>query len=83
MNGELRRLLLDSDGTIADTERFGQRVAYNLAFQELGLDWVWSEALYGELLAVAGGKERLRYYLERYRPELTDDANAASLVPVT
>ena len=81
MNGELRGLLLDFDGTIADTERFGQRVAYNLAFQELGLDWVWSEALYGELLAVAGGKERLRYYLERYRPELTDDANAASLVP--
>jgi HAD superfamily hydrolase (TIGR01509 family) len=80
MNGELRGLFLDFDGTIAETERFGQRVAYNRAFAELRLDWDWDEALYGELLAVTGGKERLRYYLERYRPELLDSAIASGLI---
>lgn len=80
MSGKLLGLLLDFDGTIAETERFGQRVAYNHAFAELGLDWHWDETLYGELLAVAGGKERLRYYLERCRPELLNDAIASGLI---
>ena len=80
MTCELRGLFLDFDGTIAETERFGQRVAYNHAFAELGLDWNWDETLYGELLAVAGGKERLRYYLEHYRPELLDDAVSSGLI---
>ncbi len=80
MKRTLKGLLLDFDGTIAETERFGQRVAYNQAFTELGLDWHWDETLYGELLSVAGGKERLRYYLERYRPELLDDAIASGLI---
>jgi HAD superfamily hydrolase (TIGR01509 family) len=62
----LRALLFDFDGTIAETERHGHRVAYNRAFEELGLDWEWDEALYGELLAVAGGKERVRHYVESY-----------------
>jgi len=59
-------LIFDVDGTLADTERDGHRVAFNLAFAATGLDWVWSEALYGELLAVTGGKERIRHYLEHY-----------------
>jgi HAD superfamily hydrolase (TIGR01509 family) len=63
---KLRALLFDVDGTLADTERDGHRVAFNAAFAEAGLDWRWSVALYGELLAVTGGKERIRYYLERY-----------------
>lgn len=62
----LRALLFDVDGTLADTERDGHRIAFNAAFAEAGLDWRWSVALYGELLAVTGGKERIRYYLERY-----------------
>jgi|GEM_PF-5204554 len=32
--------LLDLDGSITETERHGQRVAYNLAFAEYGLDWI-------------------------------------------
>ena len=80
MKDELRGILLDFDGTIAETERFGQRIAYNQAFAELGLDWTWDEALYGDLLSVAGGKERLRYYLERYRPELLEDAITSGLI---
>ncbi len=65
---ELEALLLDVDGTLADSERDGHRVAFNLAFREAGLDWAWSPELYGELLAVAGGKERIAHYIERYRP---------------
>jgi HAD superfamily hydrolase (TIGR01509 family) len=63
---KLQALLFDVDGTLADTERDGHRVAFNRAFAEAGLDWDWSEALYGELLAVTGGKERIRFYLDRY-----------------
>lgn len=60
-------LLFDVDGTLADTERDGHRVAFNRAFQDAGLDWHWSEDLYGELLAVSGGKERIRCYVDRYQ----------------
>ncbi|MDD3517549.1 MAG: HAD family hydrolase [Chromatiales bacterium] len=65
---ELKALIFDVDGTLADTERDGHRVAFNRAFQEAGLDWDWSEDLYGELLAVTGGKERIRYFVERFLP---------------
>ena len=64
-----KALLFDVDGTLADTERDGHRVAFNLAFAEAGLDWVWNVPLYGELLAVTGGKERMRHYVERYRAD--------------
>jgi HAD superfamily hydrolase (TIGR01509 family) len=68
---QLRALLFDVDGTLADTERDGHRVAFNQAFAEAGLDWNWSVELYGKLLEVTGGKERIRHYLTTYRPELT------------
>jgi HAD superfamily hydrolase (TIGR01509 family) len=79
MAHELRGLLFDFDGTIAETERHGHRVAYNQAFAELGLAWTWDEALYGDLLRVAGGRERLRYYLARYHPE-RGDASTSELL---
>lgn len=55
-------LIFDVDGTLADTERAGHRVAFNAAFADLGLAWHWDEPLYDELLQVAGGRERIRHY---------------------
>ena len=55
----LRALLWDVDGTVAETERDGHRIAFNRAFEELGLAWHWSVPRYGELLRVTGGRERL------------------------
>ena len=57
----LQALLWDVDGTLAETERDGHRVAFNLAFESMGLSWCWDEARYGELLRVSGGRERLLY----------------------
>lgn len=65
---ELQALIFDVDGTLADTERDGHRVAFNKAFAEAGLDWCWSVERYGELLSVTGGKERIRRYLEEDHP---------------
>jgi beta-phosphoglucomutase-like phosphatase (HAD superfamily) len=63
---ELRALIFDVDGTLADTERDGHRLAFNQAFTSLGIGWHWSVEEYGELLHVAGGKERIRHYLQRH-----------------
>ncbi|MBL8327570.1 MAG: HAD-IA family hydrolase [Rubrivivax sp.] len=57
----LRALLWDVDGTLAETERDGHRVAFNQAFEQLQLPWRWSEAHYGGLLQVTGGRERLMH----------------------
>jgi HAD superfamily hydrolase (TIGR01509 family) len=55
----LKAVLWDVDGTLAETERDGHRVAFNRAFIACGLPWHWSEERYGVLLAVTGGRERL------------------------
>lgn len=72
---ELRALLFDVDGTLADTERDGHRVAFNRAFADAGLDWDWSPDLYGQLLAVTGGKERIRYYLDTFNRDFARPAD--------
>ncbi|NOY63300.1 MAG: HAD family hydrolase [Gammaproteobacteria bacterium] len=66
---QLAALIFDVDGTLADTERDGHRVAFNMAFKDANLDWEWDTALYGELLTVTGGKERIRHYIEHYAPQ--------------
>lgn len=74
--GTLQALIFDVDGTLADTERDGHRIAFNTAFEEAGLFWRWDAALYGELLAVTGGKERMRFYCEQYDPEFLAQPDA-------
>lgn len=56
-------LIFDVDGTLAETEEYHRR-AFNLAFSEFGLDWYWDEATYAALLAVTGGKERIRHFAQ-------------------
>ena len=63
MPDSLRALIFDVDGTLADTERDGHRVAFNRAFDDAGLAWRWDENVYGHLLQVAGGRERLLHYM--------------------
>ena len=76
----LKALLFDVDGTLADTERDGHRPAFNAAFEEFGLDWHWDVPLYGQLLAVTGGKERMKFYVEKFRTDYVKPDNFDELV---
>ena len=76
----LQALIFDVDGTLADTERDGHRVAFNAAFEENGLDWRWDVELYGKLLAVTGGKERIRYYLDAFNTTFAQPAELDALI---
>jgi HAD superfamily hydrolase (TIGR01509 family) len=61
---ELRALIFDVDGTLADTEEFHRR-AFNATFAAAGLGWWWNRSTYRELLRVAGGRPRMRAFAER------------------
>ena len=76
----LDAVIFDVDGTLAETERDGHRPAFNAAFREFGLDWDWDVPLYGELLAVTGGKERMRAYCTKYRPDFLRRPDADALI---
>jgi len=52
-------LIFDCDGVLADTERFGHLPAFNATFRAFGLPVQWSDAEYGRLLRIGGGKERM------------------------
>ena len=56
----LKAIIFDCDGVLVDTERDGHRVGFNRAFEQFGIAAEWDVALYGKLLQVAGGKERMR-----------------------
>ncbi|RMG29414.1 MAG: HAD family hydrolase [Gammaproteobacteria bacterium] len=72
-------LLFDVDGTLAETEEL-HRQAFNQAFSERGLDWHWERDLYRDLLRVAGGRERIRHYLQRFHPEALADPDIDRLI---
>src|ERR1700760_4181322 len=52
-------LILDCDGVLADTERYGPLVAFNQVFTEFGLPVHWTLDDYREKVLIGGGKERL------------------------
>jgi len=76
----LKAFIFDVDGTLAETERDGHRVAFNQAFAAAGLPWHWDAALYGDLLQVAGGKERIQFFVEQYAPPTPPVQNWATLI---
>jgi beta-phosphoglucomutase-like phosphatase (HAD superfamily) len=78
----IKALLFDVDGTLADTERDGHRIAFNRAFAQAGLDWEWTEDLYGRLLEISGGKERMTHYLRHYiYPDSEPPQKLLALIP--
>lgn len=70
----MEALIFDCDGVLVDTERDGHRVAFNRAFSDMEIQVEWDVDAYRELLKVAGGKERMRFYFDRngWPPKYTD-----------
>lgn len=58
----MKALLLDLDGTLAETEEL-HREAFNRTFAQWGLPLFWDQAAYARLLRVPGGKERIAHAL--------------------
>jgi HAD superfamily hydrolase (TIGR01509 family) len=75
----LKALLWDVDGTLAETERDGHRVAFNAAFEAWGLPWHWDEAHYGSLLRITGGRERILYDMNLREAGPTNTADREAL----
>ena len=70
---DLKTLIFDVDGTLANTEE-AHRQAFNYSFKQAGLDWEWDVELYTKLLKVTGGKERIRHYVEEFlKQEIEQD----------
>lgn len=76
----LSALIFDLDGTLADTEET-HRQAFNAAFIEFELWWDWSPPRYKKLLAVSGGKERLRHYIGTLRLPPAERERLQHIVP--
>ncbi|HKP66427.1 MAG TPA: HAD family hydrolase, partial [Casimicrobiaceae bacterium] len=79
MSSELRALIFDVDGTLADTEEFHRR-AFNAAFSAADLNWWWNRGTYRELLRVAGGRQRMRAFAEREDASTTQRADFEELL---
>ena len=80
---KLGTLIFDVDGTLAETERDGHRVAFNRAFAAKGLGWMWTVKQYGKLLDVAGGKERITYYADRFMPNFRSPTDTRFISTIT
>lgn len=76
----MKALIFDVDGTLADTED-AHREAFNDAFAQAGYDWHWDQALYKKLLAVTGGKQRIRFFLESHDPAFLERDDIDTLIP--
>jgi HAD superfamily hydrolase (TIGR01509 family) len=63
-----KAIIFDVDGTLSETEDT-HRKAFNEAFDKKGLPWHWDHRLYRQLLAVSGGKERIRHFIDVHDPE--------------
>ena len=71
---KLSAVFWDVDGTIADTELCGHRVAFNLAFKDFDLEWYWNETKYLDLLKISGGLNRIIHFRNEIKSELTNQS---------
>ena len=79
---ELKALIFDVDGTLANTEYDGHLKAFNETFKLFELDWHWDRKLYSELLSVSGGKERLTHYIKHYNPKLESNLSINDIADI-
>jgi len=56
-----KALLFGSIGTIVETSEI-QRKAFNDAFKQNNLNWIWTKKIYKNLLNKSGGKDRILNY---------------------
>ena len=59
---KLKAVFWDVDGTLADTEIYGHRIAFNRIFKQINLDWYWDKSTYINLLKIQGGVNRIKHY---------------------
>ncbi len=70
---KLSAVFWDVDGTIADTELCGHRIAFNLAFKDFDLQWHWNEKKYLDLLKISGGLNRIIHYRNEINSDVTNE----------
>lgn len=70
----IKAIIFDVDGTLADTEDAHRR-AFNMAFAESGFNWKWDVELYGRLLKITGGKERIHFFISTALPNFSKPAD--------
>ncbi len=72
-----KAIMFGGIGTLVETSEL-QRQAFNEAFREAGIPWKWDVPTYRQLLAIPGGKARIRYF-DSTRPDtdLSEDQVAA------
>lgn len=75
----LKALVFDVDGTLADTEET-HRQAFNYAFLQFDLKWEWSKPLYRALLKTSGGKERIARFIGTLPVPMAEKARLGQLV---
>lgn len=65
----LKAIILDVDGTIAETADV-KRAAFNQAFAEIGLDWVWGRVVFQNILACTLPGGEATYFARNRHPDL-------------
>ena len=78
----LKALVFDVDGTLANTEQGGHLRAFNEAFKLLNMNWHWDNDTYVDLLQVSGGKERIAYYMNNYKPPMERSFNKVDIAKI-
>ncbi len=78
MAGNLEAIVFGSLGTISETSELHRR-AFNQSFEELGLEWEWSEDTYAGLLKSRGGMESILAFARSYGDSSITESTASEL----